>query len=113
MNRANAHDFTSLTKYTDDYGPGALRYNVGETSFFLNMPILKASLTQIKEWGVNNIQEYAGRIGKQLDEYFKTHNLDLFSDKYLSRHLLGVDLSQHCDMIKLCLLYTSPSPRDA
>ena len=46
MNRSNAEDFTSLTNYDHNYMPHAGRYNVGQQSNFILMPIVVAGLRQ-------------------------------------------------------------------
>ena len=56
MNRSNAHDFTTLTQYANDYTPGAGRYNVGEFSNPILMPMLDRALQQVQAWGVDSVQ---------------------------------------------------------
>src|SRR5690606_18561046 len=52
MNRKNSMDFSTLTHYESEYEESAARYNVGETSNFILMPMLRESLAQINSWGV-------------------------------------------------------------
>jgi selenocysteine lyase/cysteine desulfurase len=56
--RSGSEDFQGLVDYTDDYQPGALRYDVGERSNFTLMPILLQSLRLVLEWGAPRIQRY-------------------------------------------------------
>ena len=50
--RAGSEDFARLIDYRDDYQPGARRFDVGERSNFILVPMLNAALEQILAWGV-------------------------------------------------------------
>ncbi len=54
--RAGSEDFAGLVNYRDDFQPGARRFDVGETANFTLIPQAIASLRQILDWGVENIQ---------------------------------------------------------
>jgi selenocysteine lyase/cysteine desulfurase len=48
--RAGSEDFSRLVDYTDDYQPGARRFDMGERSSFNLVPMAIASLDQIISW---------------------------------------------------------------
>ena len=56
IGRAGAEDFARLIDYRDEYQPGARRFDVGERSNFILVPMLNAALEQILEWGVGAIE---------------------------------------------------------
>ena len=56
IGRAGAEDFAGLVDYRDEYQPGARRFDVGERSNFILVPMLNAALEQILEWGVGAIE---------------------------------------------------------
>lgn len=58
MNRLDSNQFHRLMDYQPVYRPKAYRYNVGEHSHFLQMPMLEAALTQLTEWQPERIQNY-------------------------------------------------------
>lgn len=62
MNRLDSNQFHRLMDYQTVYRPKAYRYNVGEHTHFLQMPMLEASLTQILDWQPERIQEYAKNL---------------------------------------------------
>jgi len=62
LNRANAKDFSALTNYTDDYMPGAARYNMGEFSSFIHLPMLEKSIDQLLAWTPEFIQSYCREL---------------------------------------------------
>ena len=56
IGRAGAEDFARLVDYRDEYQPGARRFDVGERSNFILLPMLNAALEQILAWGVEAIE---------------------------------------------------------
>ncbi len=58
IGRKGSEDFGGLVQYQDDYRPGAARYDVGETSNFILVPMLVSALEQVLEWGPSNIAVY-------------------------------------------------------
>ncbi len=48
--RADAEDFRRLVHYREDYAPGARRYDMGERSQFLAMPLARAALELVLQW---------------------------------------------------------------
>ncbi len=55
--RRGSENFGGLVDYVDGYQDGALRFDMGERSSFQLMPIAHAALTQLLDWGVENIAE--------------------------------------------------------
>ena len=56
LTRAGSEDFTRLVQYTDEYRPGARRFDMGEFPQFVLAPMAIAALRQILVWGVTKIQ---------------------------------------------------------
>ena len=100
MNRANAKNFKNLTDYSDDYASGAARYNVGQTSNFLLIPILKSGLQQVLEWTPEGVQAYCKRLTQPLKDYLKSINI-IIEDSYGSSHIIGINLPKTIDINKL------------
>lgn len=69
MNRVNARKFSNLTDYELEYTPHAGRYNVGQTSNFILMPILKEGLQQLNQWTIPSIQQYCQDLAEPLIAY--------------------------------------------
>ncbi|MEX2519854.1 MAG: aminotransferase class V-fold PLP-dependent enzyme [Paracoccaceae bacterium] len=49
--RKGSRNFSALVEYTDEYEPGALRFDMGERANFALMPGLVAALEMLTEWG--------------------------------------------------------------
>ena len=60
--RKGSENFRELVNYTDEYQPGALRYDVGEYSNFILVPMFAAALEQVLEWTPEAIQEYCAEL---------------------------------------------------
>jgi len=55
QSREGSANFAGLTDYHDQMAKGAARFDMGERSNFALLPAAIAALTQILDWGVNNI----------------------------------------------------------
>ncbi len=55
QSRDGAENFAGLTDYHDQMAGGAARFDMGERSNFALLPAVEAALTQILDWGVENI----------------------------------------------------------
>ncbi len=62
IGRKNSEDFRRLVDYEDGYAPGAVRYDGGERSNFILLPMMIAALRLVEEWGPDRIQEYCRRL---------------------------------------------------
>lgn len=89
MNRSNADDFTNISQYVDDYKPGAARYNVGEFSNYILLPMLDTALQQIDQWGVNAVQDYCGKLIEPLLHFLQQHGYWFEENEYRANHLFG------------------------
>ncbi len=101
MNRANAHDLTSLTRYTDEYFPGAARYNVGEYSNPILLPMLDRALDQILDWQPDHLQEYCAGLIAPLLEWCGNNGCIVEDPAYRPNHLFGITLPVSMHKTKL------------
>lgn len=86
MNRTNARDFSSLANYDPQYQGKANRFNMGEKSNFILMPIAKEGLKQILSWTPKAIQKYAVDLTLPLFEFLETQNISF------SNHLFSLPM---------------------
>jgi len=101
MNRSNAKDFSQLTNYVNTYGEGAARYNVGEFSNFILLPMLNAALTQLLAWGTAPIQAYGEALSKPLTDYLAGNGYWVEAPDQRAKHLLGFKLRPTQDLAKV------------
>lgn len=94
MNRSNAQDFGNLTEYNQTYTKNAGRYNVGQFSNLILMPMLIESLKQIQLWSVDNIQSYCKNLILPLISYLDSIGIILEKEPYFSNHLFSLSLPE-------------------
>ena len=96
INRSHSEDFTSLTSYQKEYRPKAHRYNSGEYSAFVHIPMIKKSLELILNWGVKNIEEYCNYLSSELfDSLAQSKTYWIEPDPaFRSNHIIGIHLLQ-------------------
>lgn len=98
INRLNSEDFKQLVNYQSVYKPKAHRYCVGESSKFVDVPMMQIALDQILAWEVDRIHEYSRElIGSYLNA-FKELGCQLEDETYRGNHLLGIRLPENVDM---------------
>jgi selenocysteine lyase/cysteine desulfurase len=100
MNRLDSNQFHRLMDYQPAYRPKAYRYNVGEHSHFMQMPMLEAALTQLIEWQPARIQDYTKTL--MADAWPVLENLGCSLEpengsRGRSHHLIGLWLPDHAD----------------
>ena len=97
MVRRGSDDFPGLVNYTDEYRPGAIRYDVGETSNFVLVPMLLAALTQVLEWGPDRIQEHGRGLTDSLVAELREAGFRIAADGWRGAHLMGLRLPAGTD----------------
>ena len=97
MTRPNAERFDRLTNYVEGYKAGAVRFDVGQSSNFIFLPMLDEALRQLLEWGVEEIQEYGRVLGKPLIDYFLEKGTSIDDEVHRANHLMGLQLPENTD----------------
>ena len=92
INRMNSEDFAGLVNYQNEYQPGALRYEVGEHSNFILVPMLLEAIRQLNEWKPENIQEYCAKISRLPIEKLRESGFWIEDELYRGHHLFGIRL---------------------
>jgi selenocysteine lyase/cysteine desulfurase len=92
--RAGSEDFARLVDYSDEYQPGARRFDVGQRTKFELTPMAIAALEQIVEWQVPRVAAtLAARTG-DIARRAADVGLDPLPDDQRGPHLLGVRLPE-------------------
>lgn len=94
INRLHSEDFAALVNYESDYQPGALRYEVGEHSNFILVPMLLEALKQINQWKPKAIQQYCASITKKPIRLLREAGFWIEDEKYRGYHLFGIRLPE-------------------
>jgi len=97
MTRPNSERFDRLTNYEEGYKAGAIRFDVGQSSNFILIPMLDEALGQLLEWGIEEIQEYGRILGAPLIERFLEKGALLDDENHRAHHLMGLQLPAGTD----------------
>ena len=88
ISRKDSEQFAGLVAYTSQFGPGAVRFDVGERSNFILLPMAIAAMEQLHDWGVANIAATLGTYTEQLASEAK--HLGFTSSAHRGGHFLGL-----------------------
>ncbi|TXH30894.1 MAG: aminotransferase class V-fold PLP-dependent enzyme [Cyclobacteriaceae bacterium] len=98
INRLNSENFAALVNYQPHYQPGALRYEVGEHSNFILVPMMLEALKQINQWKPKAIQEYCKSITQKPVALLREAGFWIEEESARGYHLFGIRLPEGADL---------------
>lgn len=101
INRKDSENFSALVNYQSGYQPAALRYEVGEHSNFIAVPMLLTAIQQINQWKPANIQKYCEKISKKALAQLTDAGFWIEDPTYRGHHLFGIRLPQNINHDKV------------
>ena len=104
MNRVDSNQFHRLMDYQPTYRSKAHRYNVGEQTHFLQMPMLEAALTQLIDWQPQRIQAYVKNLLAPALPALEALGCRVEPEngsRGRSHHLVGLWLPAHADPMRI------------
>lgn len=90
--RRNSEHFSRLVDYEDEYQPGAVRFDVGERSNFILLPMLAAALDLVLEWTPKRIQAYCKALTLDLVREARSMGYRIEPESGRGHHLFGIRL---------------------
>jgi selenocysteine lyase/cysteine desulfurase len=99
--RKDSEDFSGLVDYKNDYQPGAVRFDVGERSNFVLVPMMIEALKQILQWGPENIQAYCQQLTANLERDLPNHGYQIEDPEWRAGHMFGIRLPASVSLKKL------------
>jgi len=101
INRAGSEDFAGLVAYEEAYQKGSLRFEVGEHSSFVLVPMLLAALKQLNDWRPERIQAYCKSIVREPINLLQNEGFWIEEEALRTDHLFGIrHQSMPIDQIK-------------
>lgn len=85
--RARSEEFSRLIDYTDELQPGARRFDVGERSNFVLLPMSAVALEQVAEWGAETVAAHAGELTAYAGRLAAANGLEVGDH---APHLMGL-----------------------
>jgi selenocysteine lyase/cysteine desulfurase len=101
ITRKGSDDFQRLIDYQAEYAPGAIRYDVGERSNFILLPMLIAALQLILNLKPARIQEYCRRLTEGPFERACELGFAIEDDPWRGAHLVGLRAPWQVDLAQL------------
>ena len=99
--RRGSEDFQRLVDYEDEYAPGAVRYDVGERSNFILLPMVVAALRLILEWTPARIQQYCRSLAAESIEEARALGFHVEEENSRGAHLFGLRAPAGLDLKQL------------
>ena len=99
--RRGSANFQRLVDYEDEYEPGAIRYDGGERSNFVLLPILIEALRLILEWTPEGIQQYCRRLVAGPVERARALGFVVEAEAWRGAHLFGLRTPPGLDLKRL------------
>lgn len=98
INRLHSENFAALVNYQPEYQPGALRYEVGEHSNFILVPMMLEALKQINQWKPQAIQQYCKSITQKPIALLREAGFWIEEESARGYHLFGIRLPEGADL---------------
>ncbi len=92
ISRRHSERFSALVDYEEEYQPGSLRYDVGERSNFILVPMLCAALEHVLEWTPEAIQTYCSNLTSGLITEAREMGYRIEHETGRGSHLFGIRL---------------------
>jgi selenocysteine lyase/cysteine desulfurase len=92
INRRGSEEFSQLVDYEDAFQPGARRYDVGERSNFVLLPMAAEALRQLLDWGVENVSETIGALTDLIEQKAEERGIATIPKERRARHMIGLML---------------------
>ena len=90
INREGSEDFAQLVNYRSTFQPGARRFDVGERSNFILLPMAIVALQQILQWGVPVIDITLRELTAQIEHEAVNLGLQTVAAHYRVGHMIGL-----------------------
>lgn len=87
--RAGSENFRRLSDYRPDYQPAARRFDMGERSNFLLMPLAEAALETVLDWGPERIAAALRRLTDRLADQLEAAGFACTPRAWRAPHLMA------------------------
>jgi selenocysteine lyase/cysteine desulfurase len=88
--RRESEDYSRLVDYREEFQAGARRFDAGERSNHVTLPIAAVALRQILEWGVHNIAQSIEPLVQSVAEIAESLGLECTARTQRAAHMIGI-----------------------
>jgi selenocysteine lyase/cysteine desulfurase len=90
LQRQGSDDFTRVADYSDEFQPGARRFDMGEFTQFILAPMAAAALQQILDWGIASIEQSISHLTEEIAQRAVAAGYVIAPAEQRSKHMLGI-----------------------
>lgn len=101
INRSESENFANLVNYNDNYQASALRYEVGEHSNFILVPMMLEALNVLNNWGANSIKNYCDDLVSHPVSVLREHGFVIEDQQFRASNLFGIRLGKQHSMVDI------------
>lgn len=101
IGRRNSENFANLVNYEPEYQNYSLRYDVGERSNFILVPMFIEAIRQIRKWEVAEVQKYCQNLTKDLVPALREKGFWIEDEAWRGSHLFGIRLPANLKVEKI------------
>jgi selenocysteine lyase/cysteine desulfurase len=94
INRAGSEDFAALVEYSDQYRPGARRFDVGQRTNFGLVPMAIAATEQLLAWTIESIAASLQLVTDQIEHRAVELGYAVPATGQHGPHMLGIELTR-------------------
>ncbi len=99
--RQGSEDFSRLVDYQNHYAPGAVRYDMGERSNPILIPMLVQAMDDVLGRGVMRIQDYCADLVRRVLPEISNLGYQVEDEAWRASHLFGIRLPQDTSLERL------------
>jgi selenocysteine lyase/cysteine desulfurase len=88
--RAGTETSSNRRTYTDAYAPGARRYDMGERSHFIHLPIANVGMEQLLAWDPAEVADTIAPLTKRIAEHAAARQLAVPPEEHRVKHFIGL-----------------------
>jgi selenocysteine lyase/cysteine desulfurase len=99
--RRGSDDFRRLVEYENEYAAGAVRYDGGQRSNFILLPMLIAAMRFVLEASPDRIQEYCRRLVTEPLARARELGFAVEDERWRAAHLFGLRVPEGLDSARL------------
>ncbi len=94
IGRERSEDFQHLVDYQPGYQPGAIRYDVGERSNFILVPMLTEALRLVLAWTPEGVETYCRRLSESWVREAVAIGFSVEREEGRAAHLFGLRMPE-------------------
>ncbi len=105
--RRGSEDFRALVDYGDEYGPGSARFDVGQRSNFVTLPMAIEGMRLVQDWGPDRIQAHDASLWAPILGPLREAGYAVEDPAWRGAHLVGLRPPPGTDMAAVAARLTA------